>query len=94
MEEVLKRPWTDEIEDYAEYKRIRQIHRDRQQLKETGGITAASVRTLSASKDGAEDMGIFEDENVQKPSGKRFAEDLDTQKPSDREALQSLSTNR
>lgn len=30
METVLRRPWSDEIEDYAEFKRIRQVQRKKQ----------------------------------------------------------------
>ena len=28
MEEVLARPWSDEVEDYAEYKRLRQLAKE------------------------------------------------------------------
>lgn len=28
MEEVLSRPWSDEVEDYAEYKRLRQLAKE------------------------------------------------------------------
>ncbi|KXT15574.1 hypothetical protein AC579_9969 [Pseudocercospora musae] len=44
MELVLKRPWSDEIEDYTEYKRIRDLQRERSR--------ATSKPTLTRATDG------------------------------------------
>ncbi|KAF7189105.1 hypothetical protein HII31_09527 [Pseudocercospora fuligena] len=44
MELVLKRPWSDEIEDYTEYKRIRNLQRGKQK--------AASKPVLTLATDG------------------------------------------
>lgn len=47
MDMVLKRPWSDEVEDYSEYKRIRKLQRD--------GHKDSMEPRLRVSADGAGD---------------------------------------
>ncbi|KXT04541.1 hypothetical protein AC578_8663 [Pseudocercospora eumusae] len=42
MELVLKRPWSDEIEDYTEYKRVRNLQRERSKATPTPVLTLAT----------------------------------------------------
>lgn len=48
MDTVLCRPWSDEVEDYVEYKRIRKQYRDKQNAPASQTSTA-----LTISSDGA-----------------------------------------
>lgn len=57
MESVLKRPWTDEVEDYTEYKRIRDVERDVQKTKEE------KKPIPKVAVDGV--LEVFEDETAQ-----------------------------
>ncbi|KAK3671336.1 hypothetical protein LTR78_008796 [Recurvomyces mirabilis] len=54
MEEVLCRPWTEEIEDYKEYKRLRFLVRDKK--AEAVRSVAGALSTLAGSADGACDV--------------------------------------
>ena len=59
MTEVLARPWTEEIEDYKEYKRLRQTARDKQ--AEAAKAKKEVVKpTVTVSADGSAE--IFEDD--------------------------------
>ncbi|EME85509.1 uncharacterized protein MYCFIDRAFT_210249 [Pseudocercospora fijiensis CIRAD86] len=42
MEIVLKRPWSDEVEDYTEYKRIRNLQREKQKAALKPVLTLAT----------------------------------------------------
>lgn len=42
MELVLKRPWSDETEDYSEYKRIRNLQRERSKVAPKPILTLAT----------------------------------------------------
>lgn len=48
IDTVLCRPWSDEVEDYAEYKRIRKLYRDKQSEAMNSPLTALDPRTDSA----------------------------------------------
>lgn len=54
MDIVLRRPFTDEVEDYKEYKRLRQITRDRQQ-EAARTERGAFMPAVTISQDGTED---------------------------------------
>lgn len=60
MESVLRRPFSDEIEDYREYKRIRQAARSAQQQHATKSKKDAASPVVTISSDGAcDDMGGY-----------------------------------
>jgi len=68
MDTVLRRPGLEEIEDYAEYKRLRQLARE----KQTESAKAKTNRTLPAltvSSDGTVD--VYEDNTDGKMSEER-----------------------
>ena len=54
MEDVLRRPYSDEIEDYKEYKRLRDVFRDQQQDVTRPRVHAVAP-TLTLTTDGAGD---------------------------------------
>lgn len=56
IDTVLCRPWSDEVEDYAEYKRIRKQYRDKQSEAMNWPLTAPTVQT-----DGARDHRLASD---------------------------------
>ncbi|KAK0811335.1 hypothetical protein LTR38_003663 [Friedmanniomyces endolithicus] len=58
MDEVLRRPWTEEIEDYREYKRLRRLARDKQTETARPRIDLATP-TVTFSTDGIVD--VYED---------------------------------
>jgi hypothetical protein len=47
MDTVLCRPWSDEVEDYAEYKRIRKQYRDKQ--SETASPTSSPTASPTSA---------------------------------------------
>lgn len=57
MDTVLSRPYTDEVEDYIEYKRLRHVHREKQK--------ADSKPPLQFSADGT--LDVYQDETAQSP---------------------------
>ena len=61
MESVLRRPFSDEIEDYREYKRIRQAARSAQQQQHAAKSKKdAASPVVTISSDGAcDDMGGY-----------------------------------
>lgn len=61
MDLVLCRPWSDEAEDYKEYKRIRQLVRDRN--SEAVKARLDKVPTFAVSSDGAAE--VFKDQTAQ-----------------------------
>lgn len=67
MEQVLKRPWLDEIEDYSEYKRIRQEYRSKQRKQEILYATAATTPVLSALRDGTTEIQVCEHVHALRP---------------------------
>lgn len=64
MDTVLSRPFTDEVEDYTEYKRLRHVHREKQKLSPGPG--------LQFSADGSID--VFQDETAQTPFQEMFTD--------------------
>lgn len=66
MEAVLSRPYTDEVEDYTEYKRLRHVHREKQ--KET------SKPGLQLSADGS--LDVYQAETAQSPFQDLFTDRL------------------
>ena len=54
MDLVLRRPYLDEVEDYKEYKRIRQVYRDREVA--TRAKKRATMPVLTVSSDGQLDL--------------------------------------
>lgn len=72
MDLVLSRPHTDEVEDYIEYKRLRQVHREKQKEGSKPG--------LQYSADGV--LDVFQDETAQTPFQEAFTDRLpDESKP-------------
>lgn len=57
MDLVLRRPFADEIEDYKEYKRLRQLHRE--QVFEVGNSRSEAMgQVQELGKDGTEDLKV------------------------------------
>lgn len=54
MDVVLRRPYSDEVEDYQEYKRLRQTVRD-QQDDAVKARLPASMPAVTVSQDGSDD---------------------------------------
>lgn len=77
MDVVLRRPFSDEIEDYREYKRIRQDMKLNQQVSKSKG--KAMGPTVTFSSDGAqEDMdGYFSDLEDGGSADSAMADELD-----------------
>ena len=71
MDTVMRRPYSDEVEDYKEYKRVRQIMRDRQELAQAVVKKQALTPIVTVSVDGAGDG----DEEVLGGSSRRHAVD-------------------
>lgn len=63
MKQVLRRPYVEEVEDYREYKRLRQVHRDR-----SGG---ENKPTIAITGD-----GVFEDATAESPFQRQFTDKL------------------
>lgn len=58
MDSVMCRPWSDEVEDYVEYKRIRKRYHDAQNDAMHTKLTASTIATDGAgegARDGARD---------------------------------------
>ncbi|KAK1035797.1 hypothetical protein LTR33_016428 [Friedmanniomyces endolithicus] len=66
MDEVLRRPWTEEIEDYREYKRLRRLARDKQ-TETAGPRIDLATPTGTTSMDGIVD--VYEDGMMTPNSG-------------------------
>ena len=58
MELVLRRPYSDEIEDYKEYKRLRRFMREKQDRGAAKTKTEMAVPALMVSSDGASESDI------------------------------------
>ncbi|KAL1584640.1 hypothetical protein WHR41_06829 [Cladosporium halotolerans] len=83
MEDVLQRPWTEEIEDYKEYKRVKKEAKDKREealrkTKEHGPgvvVTAsdgpADEQSVKSSRRPREDSAwdVYEDETAESPKG-------------------------
>lgn len=83
MEDVLQRPWTEEIEDYKEYKRVKKEAKDKREealrkAKEHGPgvvVTAsdgpADEQSVKSSRRPREDSAwdVYEDETAESPKG-------------------------
>ena len=54
MDLVLRRPWIEEIEDYREYKRLRQLAREKH-AEAAKAKSASTGPTVTVSMDGAVD---------------------------------------
>lgn len=63
MDSVLRRPWVEEIEDYKEYKRLRQVARDQQ--ASGARLKKDEIQPLLTSGDAT--MEIFEDKTADSP---------------------------
>ncbi|KAK0824989.1 hypothetical protein LTR73_007276 [Friedmanniomyces endolithicus] len=74
MDEVLRRPWTEEIEDYREYKRLRRLARD-QQTEATGPRLNLATPTVTFSTDGVVD--VYEDGTMTPDSGSEEEDNSD-----------------
>lgn len=55
MTEVLRRPWTEEIEDYKEYKRLRRLAQEKQAAIAKAKTTATKAPAVTISADGTTD---------------------------------------
>ncbi|KAF2162122.1 hypothetical protein M409DRAFT_27502 [Zasmidium cellare ATCC 36951] len=66
MDTVLSRPFTDEVEDYTEYKRLRHVHREKQKESSAPG--------LQFSADGS--LDIYQDETAQSPFQEAFTDQM------------------
>ncbi|KAK1069858.1 hypothetical protein LTR12_006547 [Friedmanniomyces endolithicus] len=74
MDEVLRRPWTEEIEDYREYKRLRRLAREKQ-IEATGPRIGPATPSGTASMDGIVD--VYEDGMMTPDSGSSDEEESD-----------------
>ncbi|KAK0322479.1 hypothetical protein LTR82_006438 [Friedmanniomyces endolithicus] len=74
MDEVLRRPWTEEIEDYRGYKRLRRLARD-QQTEATGPRLNLATPTVTFSTDGVVD--VYEDGTMTPDSGSEEEDNSD-----------------
>ena len=73
MDVVLLRPRADELEDYREYKRLRQIARRQQEVQQRQAARSGLVVTL----DGTDALGSYELPDSTFPAGK-LLQDVDT----------------
>lgn len=69
METVLCRPWREEAEDYKEYKRLRQLAREK-----PSKVKSENIPALITSGDGAID--VFENETAETPFQSSFTDKI------------------
>lgn len=88
MDGALTRPWICEVEDYQEYKRLRQLAREKQ--SETAKAKRnENLPALTVSSDGT--MEVFEDDTAETPFQHKFSDTmLEDSCPSDT-PLQEIS---
>ena len=71
MDLVLRRPFSDEVEDYREYKRLRSIMRSNQE-EAAKAKKEATTPALTVSTDGT--VEVYEDETAEAPFQSRFTD--------------------
>jgi hypothetical protein len=81
MEAVLQRPWTEEVEDYAKYKRLKRSAREKRQEAERKAMEAKPGDVLVSGSDGTTDArnvwppkqdsiwDVYEDQFAESPKG-------------------------
>jgi hypothetical protein len=82
MEAVLQRPWTEEVEDYAKYKRLKRSAREKRQEAERKAMEMKPGAAVVSGSDGTIDDGrypwpakqdsiwdVYEDQFAESPKG-------------------------
>jgi hypothetical protein len=81
METVLQRPWTEEAEDYAKYKRLKSSARDKRQEAERKAMKTKPGDLVFSGSDGTTDArytwppkqdsiwDVYEDQFAESPKG-------------------------